>query len=153
MDQEQGKDPASFRIATGDQDLLKVMVVRGIVFVEEQQVDWEGEFDEFEQDAVHFLGEVDGQPVAAGRLRVLEDGWGKLERIAVRPGWRGQGLAKQMVAALLIEAQARGIRDLKLHAQAYLDKFYADFGFRKQGPAFIECGILHILMVREGEAG
>ena len=37
------------RIATSDEDVLKVMVVRGIVFIEEQKVDWEGEIDEFEQ--------------------------------------------------------------------------------------------------------
>ena len=58
----------SLRIATSKEDVLKVLVVRGIVFIEEQQVDWDGEIDEFERTATHFLGEVDGQPVATGRF-------------------------------------------------------------------------------------
>ena len=57
----------SLRVAVSEEDVLKVMVVRGIVFIEEQKVDWEGEIDEFEKTATHFLGEVSGQPVAAGR--------------------------------------------------------------------------------------
>ena len=57
-----------FRIATSKEDILKVMVVRGIVFIEEQGVDWEGEIDEHEEESLHVLGEVgffDKTPVGA----------------------------------------------------------------------------------------
>jgi len=138
------------RIAESREDLWKVLVVRGIVFIEEQKVDWEGEIDEFEDFATHFLGEVGGQPVAAGRLRFLPEGWAKLERIAVRPAWRGQGLARRMMEAMLDAAAARGVSRLKLHAQVYLEDFYASFGFRTEGGIFRECEIDHILMIREG---
>ena len=137
------------RIAATPEDRLKVMVVRGIVFVEEQRVDWEGEFDEHEDTAIHVLSEVSGQPVAAGRLRLLPDGGAKLERIAVRPGWRGRGLARAVVQFLLDEAARRGATRLKLHAQVYLETFYAGFGFVRQGEVFDECGIDHVLMTRE----
>jgi len=138
-----------FRVAITREDVLKAMVVRGIVFIEEQQVDWEGEIDEYEDDAIHVLGEVDGQPAAAGRLRLFPEGWAKLERIAVRPRWRGRGLAKGMVEFLMAEAQRQGAHRLKMHAQVYLENFYGEFGFRRQGPVFDECGIDHILMIRE----
>lgn len=141
---------AEIRIATTDEDILKVMVVRGIVFIEEQQVDWEGEIDEFENDSIHVLGEVDGQPVAAGRLRLLPGGWAKLERIAVRPRWRGRGIARQIVRALMELADEHGAERMKMHAQVYLEEFYRGFGFRREGAVFDECGIDHILMVREG---
>lgn len=137
------------RLARTDLDVLKVMVVRGIVFIEEQGVDWAGEIDEFEDESVHVLGEVDGEPVASGRLRILPDGWAKLERIAVRPRWRGRGIARRIVAFLLDEAVRRGARRFKLHAQVYLEKFYADFGFTREGAIFDECGIDHILMLRD----
>ena len=58
------------RQALSEEDVLKAHVVRGIVFIEEQEVDWEGEIDEFEKESIHFLGTCNGQPVAAGRLRV-----------------------------------------------------------------------------------
>ncbi len=137
------------RVATTELDILKVMVVRGIVFIEEQQVDWEGEIDEFEQDSVHFLGEVDGQPVAAGRLRIMTDGQAKVERIAVRPAWRGQGYARAMVEYLLEHAADQGARHYVMHAQVYLQNFYESFGFHREGDIFVECGIDHITMVRE----
>ena len=137
------------RIARSQKDILKVMVVRGIVFIEEQGVDWEGEIDEFEAESTHFLGECEGQPVAAGRLRFLPDGRAKLERIAVRPTWRGRGYARRMVEHLLEEARRQGAQRLTLHAQVYLEDFYASFGFQRQGGIFRECEIDHILMTRE----
>ncbi len=140
---------AELRIATTAEDVLKVMVVRGIVFIEEQEVDWEGEIDEFEDESLHVLGEVGGQPVATGRLRTVEGGWTKLERIAVRPRWRGRGIAKQIVEFLLAEAERQGARRLKMHAQVYLEEFYAGFGFRREGEIFDECGIDHILMIKD----
>ena len=148
MNPEPGKDEAVFRLATGRADILKVMVVRGIVFIEEQGVDWEGEIDQYEDQAVHVLGEAGGQPVASGRLRMLADGWAKLERIAVRPRWRGRGIARGMVQFLLEEGGRRGATAFKLHAQVYLEDFYAGFGFQKKGEVFTECGIDHILMER-----
>lgn len=137
------------RIVETREDLWKVLVIRGIVFIEEQKVDWEGEIDAFEDDSLHFLGEVDGQPAAAGRLRFVDDGWAKLERVAVRSRWRGQGLARQIVAAMLASATEKGVRKLKLHAQVYLKDFYASFGFRVEGGIFRECDIDHILMIRK----
>lgn len=142
----------TFRTATTPEDVLKVMVIRGIVFIEEQQVDWEGEIDEFEDTSLHILGEVEGQPVASGRLRELSDGWFKLERIAVRPRWRGRGYARGMVQQLVDEAARRGAHKMKMHAQVYLEDFYNAFGFRREGPIFDECGIDHILMIREEKA-
>ena len=138
-----------FRVATSKEDILKVMVVRGIVFIEEQCVDWDAEIDEFEGESLHVLGEVDGQPVATGRLRSLPGDWVKLERIAVRPRWRGRGFAKGMVKFLLNEAEKQGATRMKMHAQVYLEELYNQFGFRREGDLFDECGIDHIMMVRQ----
>ena len=41
---------------------------------------------------------------------------------------------------------------MKMHAQVYLEKFYSEFGFRREGEIFDECGIDHILMVRESNS-
>ncbi len=141
----------SLRIATSEEDVLKVLVVRGIVFIEEQKVDWEGEIDEFEKTATHFLGEIGGQPVATGRLRHLDDGWFKVERIAVRPRWRGEGYAKEIVTFMLDNALEKGAKKFKMHAQVYLEDFYKGFGFRREGGVFDECGIDHIYMVRKDD--
>ncbi|MBK8164620.1 MAG: GNAT family N-acetyltransferase [bacterium] len=149
-DDDDDDDRVVFRVAATPADLLKVMGVRGIVFHDEQGVSWEDEFDADDAGAVHVVGEADGQPVASGRLQVMEGGWAKLGRIAVREQWRGRGYAHGMVGALLQEAHTRGVTKLKLHAQVYLEDFYAGYGFARRGGVFDECGIDHILMTREG---
>jgi len=137
-----------FRIATSDDDLRKCFIVRGIVFIEGQNCPYPEEVDEFEADAVHILGEIDGEPVAAARLRFLDD-WVKLERIAVRQAWRGRNLGRRLVDFMLEVARTRGYRKFKMHAQTYLCDFYAAHGFRAVGEEFVEAGIDHYLMVRE----
>ena len=144
-------DTVVFRVATTPADVLRVMVVRGIVFHDEQGVSWSDEFDAADADAIHVLGECDGQPVVSGRLCLLDGGWAKLGRIAVREQWRGRGFAHGMVGVLLQEARRLGAARLKLHAQVYLEDFYAGYDFKREGGVFDECGIDHILMIREGD--
>ena len=136
------------RVVTDPQDVLKAMIVRGIVFIEAQLVPYDGVSDEFEESAVHVLGEIDGEPVAAGRLRFLGD-WAKLERIAVRPRWRGRGLGREVVEFLLTEARRRGYQRFTMHAQVHLVDFYRELGFEPAGDVFVECGIDHQTMTRE----
>jgi predicted GNAT family N-acyltransferase len=144
-------DTFHMRPATSPEDILKVMVVRGIVFVEEQQVAYDDEIDEYESETWHFLGELDGEPMAAGRLRQVPDGPMKVERVAVRAAWRGKGYGKEVVDHLIAAATAKGVGRLAMHAQVHLRDFYANFGFVAQGEVFDECGIDHVLMVREGD--
>jgi len=141
-------ETALFRIATTPADILKVHAVRAIVFVEKQHVPYDLEVDEYDQSAVHILGECEGEPIAAGRLRFLGE-WAKLERIAIRSAWRGRGYGHQLVEYMLAEARRRGYQRFKMHAQLYLQSFYARHGFRTQGAPFLEAGIEHCLMVRE----
>jgi len=142
-------DEFQVHAAISEDDILKVKIVRGIVFIEEQKVQWDGEMDEFEEESWHYLGEIDGEPVAAGRLRQVADGTIKVERIAVRPAWRGRGYGEEVVQFLIDEAIEKGARKLAMHAQIHLQDFYAKFGFVAQGEIFSECGIEHMAMVRE----
>lgn len=136
------------RIARTPADLLKCHVVRGIVFVEEQGVPYDLEIDEHEGAALHVLWEEDGEPVATGRVRFLDD-WAKLERIAVRKAWRGRGLGERIVERLVELARERGDHRFKLHAQAHLRPYYERLGFAVQGELFQEADIDHYLMIRE----
>ena len=58
-------------------------------------------------------------------------------------------VVRGMVEHLLAEARRQGAKKLTLHAQVYLEDFYASFGFHRQGGIFRECEIDHILMIRE----
>jgi len=137
-----------FRIVTSLDDLIKVFIVRGIVFLEEQRVPYSIEMDEHEYCALHILGEIDAEPIASGRLRFCGD-WAKLERIAVRKQYRNKGLGHQLVEYLLQVARQHGFRKYKMHAQVQLRDYYAKHGFKVQGDKFKEANIDHYLMIRE----
>jgi predicted GNAT family N-acyltransferase len=137
-----------FRIALSWDDLIKVLVVRGIVFVQEQKVPYDEEIDAHELEALHVLGELNGEPIAAARIRLLAD-YAKLERIAVREGHRGRGIGGQLVEFMMGVAREHGFSRFKLHAQAHLVAFYGRHGFVVRGPMFQEAGIDHYLMDRQ----
>lgn len=139
-----------FRICATLDDLAKAFMVRAIVFMEEQEVAYAEEVDEFEHSALHILGEIDGEPMAAGRIRFL-GGYAKLERIAVRKAWRGRGLGHELVEYMMAIARERGLSKFKMHAQAHLVDFYRVHGFEPKGEMFQEAKIDHFLMVRDGD--
>jgi len=137
-----------FRIARSPEDLVKAAVVRGIVFVEEQGTSYVIERDGYEDASVHVLGEIEGEPVAAGRIREV-DGYAKLERLAVRKQWRGQGHGSRLIRYMMDVAREQGFTKFKLHAQVVAKGFYERHGFRAVGEPFIEAEIEHCLMVRD----
>ena len=139
---------ALIRVAASSEDRLRSFTVRGIVFCGEQGVPYDIERDEFEDDAVHVLGEIGDEPVAAGRVRFLED-FAKLERIAVRQPYRGQGIGSEVTEFLVTLAQERSYSSYRMHAQSHLETFYGKLGFRAVGEPFLEADIEHLLMVRE----
>ena len=139
---------AALKVASTPDDRLKAFMVRAVVFCGEQGVPYGIERDEFEDSATHVLGEIDGEPVAAGRLRCLSD-YAKLERIAVRAPYRGRGIGSDVTRFLMKLARERGYSSYRMNAQAYLEEFYGRLGFRAVGGIFLEAGIEHVTMVRE----
>ena len=138
----------SLKVAGSPEDRLKAFMVRWVVFCGEQGVRYDIEHDEFEVTATHVLGEIDGEPVAAGRLRCLPD-YAKLERIAVRAPYRGRGIGAEITRFLMKLARERGYSSYRMNAQAHLEEFYGRLGFRAVGGIFLEAGIEHVTMVRE----
>ncbi len=134
------------RIITGDWDSLRddAQRLRIEVFVIEQGVPVELEWDEADSVSIHAVAyDVDGQPVATGRL--LPDG--HIGRMAVRQSLRGSGIGSQVLQALLEEARREGHTELVLHAQVHAQDFYARHGFVAEGENFMEAGIEHCKML------
>ncbi|MCC5939079.1 MAG: GNAT family N-acetyltransferase [Lunatimonas sp.] len=133
-------------------DELEVLFrIREEVFVVEQQVAPEEEYDEYEERSTHFLAKYDGQPVATARWRFTEKGV-KLERFAVLKPYRGKGVGKALVGAVLADIDQNPAAASKvryLHAQVTALGLYEKFGFEKVGDLFEECKILHYKMQLE----
>lgn len=131
-------------------DLTKAFDVREEVFIVEQEVNSEEEFDEFEEASVHFLATDEyNEHVGTARWRTTKKGV-KLERFAVRKPWRGKGAGSALVKAVVddITANFNPGELLYLHAQLEAVPLYEKFGFLKKGEQFLECDIWHYEMER-----
>ena len=132
-------------------EMKQARAIRQQVFVEEQGVPPEEEWDGQDDRSRLVLGLVNGKAVATARWRTVpyeERLTAKLERFAVLPGSRGRGYGRQLVEAILKDARRAGFDTFLLHAQAHLQDYYASFGFRPAGKPFTEAGIPHVKMVR-----
>ena len=123
--------------------------VRTEVFVQEQAIPMEMEWDAADGSALHAVirNRLD-QPLATGRLLLQAPGVGKIGRMAVIRVMRGTDLGRDVLKALLDAAWARGDREVVLHAQRSAAGFYARQGFSCRGPEFDEVGIPHVEMFR-----
>jgi len=132
-------------------DLSVAFNIRKEVFVEEQGVPLEDEFDEFDTldgKCEHILVFYDEQPVGTGRIRVV-DGLGKLERICILKPYRKYGLGKIIIQALEEVSGELGVSQVKLHGQTHAEGFYQKLGYRTSSNMFMEDGIPHLLMVKD----
>lgn len=139
---------AAWRIVSADwvRDRAALRHVRETVFVQEQQVPADMEWDDEDATSVHVLA-VDGddQPIGTARLTAAN----AIGRMAVLASWRGQSIGKALLVALVAHAQDRGAGEVSLHAQSHAVAFYERFGFVVCGGSFMEAGIPHRPMVLE----
>jgi len=117
--------------------------VRFTVFVDEQRVPPELEMDEHDAVSIHALAytKIGGTPRAVGTGRLLPDG--HIGRMAVLKEWRGRGVGRELLRALMQRARERGDREVVLAAQVQAMPFYAAEGFKPEGPVYVEAGIDH----------
>jgi predicted GNAT family N-acyltransferase len=141
------------RVAEEAADREACFAVRKEVFVAEQGVPEDLEYDEFDAVAVHVLAvREDGVPLGTGRLlygeRAAErtggdPSVGSLGRLAVTKEARGLGLGAVLVRAVEDAARARGLAVVDLHAQTHALGFYERLGYEAYGPEYLEAGIPH----------
>ena len=118
----------------------ELRAVRNAVFVEEQSVPRELEWDGMDETSIHFMAETtDGDVIGAARLMPS----GQIGRMAVLIPQRGQGVGRQLLDLAISSARRRGMEEVFLHAQSYALEFYQKAGFIADGDEFEEAGIPH----------
>lgn len=128
-------------------EIERAFAIRRTVFIEEQGVSEDLEFDGLDREARHLLASVDGEPSGALRIRLVEEGRvAKIERVAVLAEQRRHRIGRALMIAALDLAGAQGVREARVHAQTVVQAFYAGLGFVATGAEFEEDGIAHIAM-------
>ncbi len=120
--------------------------LRHAVFVKEQNVPEELERDDLDATAIHLLATVDGKPVGAARIVLMQD-TGKIGRVCVLKDQRGTGLGAALIRqALDLLRETPGITRAALGAQIDALGFYEKLGFAPYGAVFDDAGIDHRMM-------
>ena len=126
-----------------DRKILQAL--REEVFIREQFVPADMEWNEFDAPSRHVVASVDGIPIGTGRL--LPDG--HIGRMAVLREWRGQGAGSALLTGLMNIARTLGMRRVLLNAQVQAVPFYLRHGFLVEGEEFLDAGIAHRRMWRD----
>ncbi|HEY0722252.1 MAG TPA: GNAT family N-acetyltransferase [Gammaproteobacteria bacterium] len=126
--------------ATWLSDQRELRYVREQVFMIEQKVSKELEWDGLDSHAVHLLArDQAGNPI--GTVRMLGDG--HVGRMAVLKPWRTRGVGSSLLKTIIATARSVGMERVFLDAQIQAIGFYERFGFVAEGPEFMDAGIPH----------
>lgn len=127
----------------GDNQALKE--IRSEVFIREQSVPVELEWDGLDDSALHLIATTTDN-IAVATARLLPDG--HIGRVAVLKAWRHQGLGTALMRELIHQAELLGYKKLELAAQIQAIPFYEKLGFVSYGDEFMDAGIRHKNMRR-----
>ncbi|ARN75795.1 GNAT family N-acetyltransferase [Oceanicoccus sagamiensis] len=131
------------RAAIWQQDKVLLRAVRTAVFVEEQQVPIELEWDEHDEQALHWLA-LNEQNEAIGTCRMLADG--HIGRMATLKPYRGQGVGRALLEQAIASARSDQLFEAYLYAQTHAIAFYQQAGFIAVGEEFMDANMPHKTM-------
>lgn len=137
----------NYKLVSSDRELKAAFEVRRQIFVEEQGISQDLEFDGRDSEALHMVV-VDGDRViGTARVLFLTANQAKLERMAVLKPFRCKGIGRRVISFLNEELRKRQVKQVVLNAQYSAVGFYKSCGFEESGLPFCEAGIKHIKMV------
>ena len=134
-----------------DAGMAAAFAIRRAVFCDEQGVAEEIEIDGLDPECRHYLAHLDGVAVGTARVRRLDDGAARVERVAVLSRHRKAGIGRALMERALVDIDAAGPARVVLNAQTWVAEFYARLGFVAEGEEFDEAGIPHVHMVRSND--
>ncbi len=135
---------SQFKIVSGSWAALQqeIKPIRDAVFIQEQQIAPEDEWDAEDAVSLQFAVHDQHRPIATARL--LQNN--SIGRVAVLKSHRGLGIGKLLMQAIIQQAKSEQREFLKLSSQVHAIQFYASLGFQVQGEEYLDCGIPHIEM-------
>jgi len=127
---------------TAPTDIASCYSIRRHVFINEQGIHPSLERDPLDEFSVHFLGKMDGEPIATARL-VKSDDIAQIQRMAVLPHFRQGGVGRELMKAMIAYARHDGFTQVVLGSQVAVIGFYQTLGFAPFGEQYQEADISH----------
>ena len=136
---------SEFTVVVGDWHSLQqhAQHIRELVFILEQDIAPEDEWDDQDPISTHFVVYDADQPIATARL-LSNDHVG---RVAVLKEYRSKGIGKLVMQEIIALAKQQQRKELILSSQVHATQFYSGLGFAVQGESYLDCWIPHVDMV------
>jgi len=133
---------ANIVIIEGSWAQLKAQLVeiRSQVFIIEQCVPVEIEWDDEDEHAIHLLA-LDDKQTAIGCARILKKG--RIGRMAVQKTYRGTGLGRALLNRAIEICRRLNMSKISISSQTHAIKFYENAGFVVTSEAYIDANIWH----------
>jgi len=122
--------------------LSQLKNIREKVFIQEQKVTPQLEWDGMDEKAIHFLVFNDKAAIGCARAIVIKDHM-QLGRMAVLKEYRGQGIGSALLEKAIVTAKLNQISSIHISAQCYAIDFYLKFGFKVMSDIYLDAEILH----------
>jgi predicted GNAT family N-acyltransferase len=122
--------------------------IREKVFIQEQKVTPELEWDGMDEKAIHFLVFKDEEAIGCARAIVIKSQM-QLGRMAVLKEYRGQGAGSTLIEKAIVTAKLKQLSSIQISAQCNAINFYVKFGFEVMGDTYLDAEILHRDMTLE----
>jgi len=138
-----------YKLVDNESELKDAFRIRRQVFITEQNVPPNLEYDEEDRTALHMLAKDGEKAIGTARVLFLSNNQAKLERLAVLKSFRGRGIGSGIISFLEKQLKNQGVEKVMLHAQCRATAFYKSCGFAETGTPFWEVGIKHIKMQKQ----
>ena len=117
-------------------------MIREKVFIEEQKVTSQLEWDGMDEEAIHFLAFKNEKAIGCARAFVIEN-YMQLGRMAVLKEYRGEGIGTALLEKALTTAKLNELSVIYISAQCQAIDFYKKFGFEITSDIYLDAEIPH----------
>jgi predicted GNAT family N-acyltransferase len=117
-------------------------MIREKVFIEEQKVTPQLEWDGRDEEAIHFLAYQDEKAIGCARAFVIENHM-QLGRMAVLKEYRNKGIGGTLIEKAVITAKLNQLSAINISAQCHAIDFYKKFGFEVISDIYLDADIPH----------
>jgi predicted GNAT family N-acyltransferase len=121
---------------------VSLSMIREKVFIEEQKVTPQLEWDGLDEEAIHFLVYKNEKAVGCARALVIENHM-QLGRMAVLKEYRGEGIGSALIEKAVTIAKLNQLSVIYISAQCHAINFYKKFGFEVTSEIYLDAEIPH----------
>ena len=136
------KNNLKIEIVKWTDGLSQLKNIREKVFIQEQKVTPQLEWDGMDEKAIHFLVFNDKAAIGCARAIVIKDHM-QLGRMAVLKEYRGQGIGSALLEKAMTIAKLNQLSAIYISAQCHAIDFYKKFGFEVTSDIYLDAEIPH----------